>query len=700
MPEIRTTQELLHVIGSAAATADPIAELKRRGFTFSAPMLAAIARTRPNVRMGPVARQRMERVARKTRITLRAGGAAAPVAAARFAPDDFDVIAAVTTALADQVLNGLLRTNTLPQVVPLVRLLTAAQRGQLATALTGVFTNIPPDSLAGNLSIRGPLSTRALTGTDGLLLAAPFTLQIVQRTGLPTVVGELRGTLTLVVQLGADVQFLGNPAVAAIRITAQLPAFPSQGAPALVIDATSPIQPQRPEQLPQLARLLQTVLSGIISKSFEVSPFINVPGVPGLRLVVERVDVRSVRAPDGDRIAVGIRFIGAGQTPPDLGRLERLRPEAGRNLALRVHERHFDAALETARRNGALDAIARKENDDARITSADARFSGNKIILTFKGKVVDACLALDVGFTVTQTLALFLDGDQLRVESTTDPDVDDVDQVLCAVIALVAGVAVSLPALLVAPFIGVFQVVLIVAGLLDFPDPSSSTTLIQLDRPIPGTELLPVLERLSARVEDGVLIASAAASLRADDINTYVYVRFLNSLNRFDPGVPLSGARVEVHDRDAPPPPGDDVVLPRTGETERIVGTKFIRTVTVTYEPPTTDPLLGQATTDFDGRAMFALTPAQMRNGAGHVVTTTTIEDLRTGNVESQSTRRTVAERAADVYFKVFAMGDQADTLSKPGGLTVNLQSKHLGTPGVPLQFAVRLTPGATPVFV
>jgi hypothetical protein len=542
------------------------------------------------------------------------------------------------------------------------------------------------------------LSARALNNTDALLLSLPFSFQILQTTPVPGVAGVLTGTLAFVVALAAEVQFLGNPEVAAIRISISLPAFPRQGAPAMTVDPASQIQPQRPDQLPALAALLQTLLSSLISQSFEVSPFINIPGVPGLRLVVERIDVRSVTAPEGDRIAVGVRFIGAGQTEPDLTRLGSLRPDGNRNIVLRVHERHFDAALEAARRSGALDAIARKENDDARISSADARFSGNKIILTFKGKVIDACATLDVGFTVTQTLAIFLENDQIRVESTTDPDVDDLDQFLCGLMAFIFALAVSLPVLLVAPFIGVFQAVLITAGLLDFPDPSSSTTLVRLDKPIPRTELLPVLGRLIARVEDGVLIASAAASFRQDDINTYIYVRFINSLNRFDPGVPLSGARVEVRDQDAPPPAGDDVILPHTGETERIVGNKFIRTVTVIYEPPLTDPLLAQTTTDFDGRAMVVLSPGQVANGAGHVVTTTTIEDLHSGEVESHSTRRSVAERAADVYFKVFAMGDQEDTKAKPGGLTLNLRTKHLGTPAVPLQFSVRLTPGLEPV--
>lgn len=127
--------------------------------------------------------------------------------------------------------------------------------------------------------------------------------------------------------------------------------------------------------------------------------------------------------------------------------------------------------------------------------------------------------------------------------------------------------------------------------------------------------------------------------------------------------------------------PGDDVVAPVEGETEKIVGNKFIRTVTTTYERPTKDPVLADAITDFDGRAMFALHPNQVSNTAGFVVTTTTIESLRTGDVETTTSRRPVIERAADIFFKTSKFGDQTDTRGLPSGLTVNLRDQHLGTP-------------------
>jgi len=693
MPELRSTQELLRAIGDAAGSTDPIAEIKRRGFTFSAALTQAMARARPRP-IAEAARQRAARIASKTKVTIRAGGQRPPAVAARFAPDDYDVIAALNTSLADGILNGMLQTNTIPQRIPFDRFLSESDRATAATALSGVFTNIPQNSALGTLNIRGPFVSRALHNTDALALDVPFSLEIVTLSPIRNVVGVLSGKITFIVALDATEPQLGNLEEAAIVITATLPLSPTQGAPALAIDPASQIQPQRPQNLPTLALLLQRFVAPLIAQSFEISPVINIPNIPGLRLIIQHSDIRTVDAPTGDRIAIGLRFIGAGNAPPNTGRLLNLVPDSGRNIVLRAHERHFDAALAAAQRNGALTEIAKKEDSRARINSADMRFSGNKIIITLEGEVVDACLTVNVNFTVTQTLELILENGQLRVKSTSSPDISNGDQILCAILAFVTALALSLPILIVAPFIGIFQAILIAADLLDFPGPSNSQSIIRLDRPIPGTELIPVLDGLLSRVEDGALITSLNGSLRQDDTNTYIYARFLNTLHGLDPGVPLKRARVDVCDQDAPPPSGDDVNLPRTGETERIIGNKFIRTVSVSYEPPTRDPVLGQGTTNFDGRVMIVLRPGQVANGAGHVVTTTTIENLRTHETETTTTRRAVREGAADVYFRVFAMGDQEDTKGKPGGLTVNLRSKRLGTPAVPLQFALRLDPG------
>jgi hypothetical protein len=203
------------VIGDVAGTEDPLAELFRRGFTLSPDLARAIQSVRPTHTVSLEKRRQLAQVAGRSKVSLRVGTAPVPPVVARFAPDDYDIIAGVRTAVVDQVLNGLHQTRTIPRVVPLETLLPENDRKLLATSLTGIFGNIPPDAVAGNIILRGPLSAAALDRTDALRLSVPFTLEIVRFVdagGVRTrvVASTLVATLGLVVSLGADVRFLAS----------------------------------------------------------------------------------------------------------------------------------------------------------------------------------------------------------------------------------------------------------------------------------------------------------------------------------------------------------------------------------------------------------------------------------------------------------------------------------------------------------
>ena len=666
---------------------------------------------KPTAPFSVAQRQRFARLAGKSKVTFRVGAPAAQPLR-RLAPDDYDVVAGVSLTLTEQILNGLRQTQTIPQLIPLDRLLTKAQRGQLATALSGVFETIPRGSEAGNIFLRAGISTAPLDGTDTVLVSLPFGLEIFHTVTSSEVtrreiVGTLSGKLRLVARLTADVTGLGSPAFAVLAISVTLPPFPEQGAPSLEIDADSPLQPKPSADLPGFALLLQTVLRLFIGASFRISPFINVPGLPGVRLIVEHVDVRSVATPDGGLLMAGVRFIGAGQTPADPTRLARLRPDAGRNIVLRVHERYLNVVFERARSIGVLDQKLREESGEskAKVKSTRVEFGPSQIKIILECVIPDKCgIAgvnfVDVDFTVTQTLNFSLTGGAVRVESLTDVSVSDGDEFACAVLTLVSALVVSLPILLAAPFFGVFTALFVAGELIDQLGNSGSSgggnpvSMLPLTTPIPRTELLPVLDQLVTHVDNETLEASAAAALRPDNINTFIYARVMQSGSPLVVSSgPIAGASVQVCDQDAPPPPGDDVIQPQEGESEFIVGNKFINTSSTVYERPGRDQVLAQGTTDFDGRVMFTLAPSQLGHGAGHVVNTVSIEDLHTHEVETTITRQPVIERAPDIYFIIRALSDSADTRKTSGGLIVNFRSKKLGTPTAPHILSVRLRP-------
>jgi hypothetical protein len=711
MPELRSPSDLARVLGDVVGSEDPIGELRRRGFQFTGDLSKALQGVKPSVSLSVAQRQRFARLAGKSKVTFRVGAPPAQQLR-RFAPNDYDVIAGIRLTLTDQILNGLRQTQTIPQQIPLDRLLTQAQRAQLATALSGVFETIPRGSEAGKIFLRDGISTAPLNGTDTVLLSLPFGLEIFHTVTSSEVtrreiVGTLSGKLTLVARLSADVTGLGNPAFAVLAISVTLPPFPEQGVPRLEVDADSPLQPKPSADLPGLALLLQTVLRLFIGASFRVSPFINVPGLPGVRLIVEHVDVRSVATPDGGQLMAGVRFIGAGNTPADPTRLSRLRPDAGRNIVLRVHERYLNAVFERARSIGVLDKKLREESGEskAKVKSTHVKFGPSQIKIILDCVIPDKCGVagvnfVDFDFTVTQTLNFSLTGGAIRVESLTDVSYSTGDKLACAVLTFVSALVVSLPILLAAPFFGVFTTLFVAGELIDQLGNSGSSgggnpvSMFPLNKPIPRTELLPVLDQLVTRVGDETLVASAAAGFRPDGINTYIFARVMQSGSQFEGrSGPIAGASVQVCDQDAPPPPGDDVIPPREGETEFTLGNKFLKKSSTVYERPRSDQVLAQGTTDFDGRIMFTLEPAQLGLGAGHVVNTTSSEDLHTHEVETTIRRQQVIETAPDIYFIIRALSDSADTRKTQGGLIVNFRSKKLGTPTAPHILSVRLQP-------
>ena len=94
-------------------------------------------------------------------------------------------------------------------------------------------------------------------------------------------------------------------------------------------------------------------------------------------------------------------------------------------------------------------------------------------------------------------------------------------------------------------------------------------------------------------------------------------------------------------------------------------------------------------TTDGQGRLRLIVRSAASR--AGVLTTTTTVEDVQTTEIISQHTKtEVITEPRPDTYF-LFHVANQpvTDSRSQPGGLAVNLSTKHWGTPDNPLVFRV-----------
>jgi hypothetical protein len=169
--------------------------------------------------------------------------------------------------------------------------------------------------------------------------------------------------------------------------------------------------------------------------------------------------------------------------------------------------------------------------------------------------VKNACI-FDVSFTVSLSLQFQLQGNQIIITRETTISVSKEDEIACLLTVFVISLILILPAFFAAPLLGFFAAILFTGILVDsgFSGLSGSSTesIIDLDTPIPRTELLPVLSNLNSTAGEGVLAASATAAFRADDVNRFVYARFLGKPLTQAAASPLRGATVELWDQDAP----------------------------------------------------------------------------------------------------------------------------------------------------
>ncbi len=683
MPELKNPQDLAAALGSVAASADPLAELQRRGFTFAGD-LAAITHggsSRPPLPLG--LRNRVADLSAKAgKVTVTLGQPPVPVA--RFAPDDYDIIVGLRLIVVDEIFRGLYDSFTIPHTINLPAVLDSGQIQSLTAVLNGSLTGIPLQAQASVFHIDSAPTTSAIPGTSALFIGVPFTLDFRSPDGSSV---SLSGTLSLVVEVAADVQI----AQSHLTFSAKLPASPQEAHPSLTVAPGSAVQPISTQSAANLAAVLQTVLRTVLSEKFVISPIIPIYTGANLNLIIQHVDVRTNTSPDGSIAVAGLRFAGAGPVPANPQHLLSVFPQAPRNLFIRADQRFLQFALDIARTTGKLDQIlSQQEASDIRVDSARIEFAPNEVRLIVSGKKVNACLFIDMPFTATQSYHFAVINNQFVITPSSHVDVPTSAELECLLTVGLISLFVALPALILNPvfggFLGILIGLLLLGSLSGGGSGGSQPSATSLNTPIPRTELLPTLAQLLSTAEDGVLTAQATAGFRADDVNTFIYARFLGRQSIAMAAAPLKSATVQLCDLDVPRPAGDDSVVPKDSETER-VGGKFITTTSVMFQAPAKDDILATTATDFDGRVMITLSPSEMITSAGKVTTTITTESIQHSGAEPTSTEKTknITERFPDLFFRVTGSGVNADTQHTPAGFQLNFNSKRLGSPASPL---------------
>ena len=347
------------------------------------------------------------------------------------------------------------------------------------------------------------------------------------------------------------------------------------------------------------------------------------------------------------------------------------------------------------------------------VESAAASFQNNAIVVNVQGKLVHAC-GFDVGFWATHTASFQLQGSSIEIDQKDDHGVDTGDALLCvlAILATLGLIALAAGILLVG-IAAAFEIlgdvlfyvgIIALVELLNGGPNGTQATIVNLNLPIPGSDVLPTLSGGDFQVANGVMLIAATAGTRPDNVNKHIYVRFLiprpGSVEVGD-NVPLVGVKVVMMNQDVPPPPGEQTPpLPANTSTTiqsdpySEVPSETIST-TYSFEPPTADQTVAQGVTDLDGTVRFEILQAQLPTAGNIVAATTTSYDADYPPPITFTSETPVPDTSPDLYFLVTkADGSVVDSRQFGGGFLSNLTASQVGSLSSPLTITFGTTVG------
>jgi hypothetical protein len=646
------------------------------------------------------------------RLSYSVNQASPPFTVAALAPGDFEFIAALKIAVANEIVAGFFDNGTIPATINLDQILTAEQLQKLTSQLIPDRTG----GRIGRLFFTGPPLLSLPTGSPGLIrIHLPIRVNFETIIDTPfrtirTVVTFFKGALNLVARLDAEVvqtdQFSQGVAPT-IQLMIDLN---DRFLASFETDTDSPVQ--RDESsiglgIDFLAAELQLGFQELYGARLKVAISALIP-LPIGSLEVAEIQTTTI----DDVLLAGVKLTEA----PDLGDIARLQlnfSNASDNFCVRTHGSVLSRLAQAALDSGQLTGAAKKVHPDAVIDSVHVDISNNRISIAAKGKIVDLCpLGVDLGFTTTTTLAFSLEGTRVKVTKSTNTNLDNGDAILCAITSLGIAIIVAVIVAILPGFgtasvigaVGAFSAIGFLQVLLEYNDQEIDLLFgsgggptvhwIDLDLALPGTDLLPALTGEFFRIDDGSLVLGGTINARPDDTNSYFYIAF-QTIGQFGRTQPLVDAKVQLIDRDNPPAPGDDVTLPptRTVTTRHTIPNGTFSTTTTTSYERGADEVFKSVTTDRNGRIRIYLPKRALQSvGAKQLIRTVHVgidgSDDGDDSAEMPNTKLggLIKESFPDFFFQVVTKdGTRFDTSVIPSAHWLNFHSSRIGSPSAPL---------------
>jgi hypothetical protein len=573
----------------------------------------------------------------------------------------FSAVGAADLTVLNQVIAELWRVKTIPQQF------SDSVTNHVLTLndLKATCTGIPADAVLGGLQLTTPPVASSSTITPlNLHFEINFNLPV-QTTGAASLRGvfHVEQPLTLHVT-PQDTLELTAEAIGALKVT-------------LDVSSVSFLQLQSAASKAVLegkfVSALQQVWTFLFLTSLKIPAQVGVTNTfPNSKVEITQIGAACVHDGTKNFLVAGIN-VGAPQTTSASGLTSAAIPLGSNNIHAVSNEAFATDSLAALIKSGDLAEyfnriIARHvplvTPPPVVINFGSVSFEDGLLRISLDCFLQNACaFHKDLGFTASVSGIAYVDGDTLSIKTNdVDIDLDDIDAVVCTILGALSG-----------PFsLIITEVILAIVAAYNPTGRNLEYPATDTSRPLPGSDQDFKIALTNATISAGTLTADAVASLIPDITRAFAHLKVVKGAAQA--ATPLSGATVELLELDSPAPAGDDVKIPATGDTERILG-KLIIDDSRSYQP-LPDQWLGAGITNDVGYVRIV---GSTRAAAGIFTDIREIEDVLTGKIISnQTTTKLIQEYKPD--FAVNVTAADGTVLAKRLLIALNNPDKHLGT--------------------
>jgi hypothetical protein len=679
MELVSDVRSLVTRLGRVIYAPNRRAALKRAGTIVDAAIPSAVRAALSSDPLGMAGRRAAAAVAGPTvPISLATGPATGTAAALRSEPvtvNGFDVVGTVFLSSFEEIFAKLWEALVYPQdVVP----------GDVAglfdvELLRSCFRGVPDGAQLGPMLLPAPPRLRVVA-PDAIELTQPLRVQLAAPgAGVVELVAVAAVRIPLV--MVADLDRLGlevNAILADTRLS-------------FMVDPASGLQPLDAARLEAFAAKVRPKVAAVVAAAankLDRSPVFEVPGGFGdskLRIVSASLWLSTWN--HQDQVTFGVQVEPEPEDGPrrEAPSPDKLAPLANLflpdTIAILVSESLVERGLRAVAATGQLDDRISEKLEWLRAFELPTHVEVRRVDVRFESEVIKVGLdcryrkvcafGTDFKFRATVDLRPEITDGELHLNSDgIDINLDNVDTVLC---------------LLTSPLTGPAGFILLTFGsviaAVISPSFNKKRPGFWQGQRLPDSDVFPRIDlSIVGLPSTGVMKLGGTFALVPDEASTFVVTQVLAVSEKTGEVTVVDGARVELSELGAPPPPGDDYVPPQDFTGQRTEDDGTIVQISTRYQGTFGDVMLATASSERHGLARFAVP----LDDAGGLVDVTIKRTSPAGPAFTIHRQELVTGDAPDLAVTVTLGDGYQPVVRQP--IAVNLAGRRLGTVQEPVR--------------